>query len=486
MGKIRKTKSGFLSTMLLGLAILTGAGQPAIAAEEESRPLLQSGELFDFIRKPTPEFSWKITEQSQQDDLTVTHLTMVSQRWSPESMPSEPALWQHRMVIYQPKAWRPDTPAILHVNGGTRHRNSQKASERFDDVRLVSLAQETGSLLIELKDIPNQYLTINGERIRKEDDLIARSWAGYSKNPSCTECPLQMPMVRAVVKAMDTVQQVLKNQAPQSFIITGASKRGWATWLTAAIDQRVTAIIPMVIDVLDVQKNLAHSKEVYGRWILPMQPYLAEGQDVMNRLHTPEVKALMAQVDPWSYRAFLTLPKYVITASGDDFFLPDSSQFYWDGLSGPKWLRTYPNSGHYISRENTERVTDTVAGFVGWINSGRAFPELAEKPLADDRVQITLSQKPESVRLWQAVNPVARDFRMTTLRPLDSIYEATELPVRYPDEGEEQYSVTVTIAPPERGFKTWFVESVFGNSPHPDFVLTTPLKVISARNADSR
>ena len=30
------------------------------------------------------------------------------------------------------------------------------------------------------------------------------------------------------------------------------------------------------------------------------------------------------------------MPKFVLNAAGDQFFLPDSSQFYYDELKGPK------------------------------------------------------------------------------------------------------------------------------------------------------
>lgn len=43
-----------------------------------------------------------------------------------------------------------------------------------------------------------------------------------------------------------------------SFIITGISKRGWTTWLSAIADPDVEAIVPFAIDLLDIDASLEH------------------------------------------------------------------------------------------------------------------------------------------------------------------------------------------------------------------------------------
>lgn len=42
-------------------------------------------------------------------------------------------------------------------------------------------------------------------------------------------------------------------------MVAGASKRGWTTWTTAAVDKRVFAAIPIVMDLL----NLNQVNEIY-------------------------------------------------------------------------------------------------------------------------------------------------------------------------------------------------------------------------------
>ena len=49
-------------------------------------------------------------------------------------------------------------------------------------------------------------------------------------------------------------------------MVTGGSKRGWTTWTTAAVDKRVVAITPMVIDMLNIDPSFEHHYRVYGFW----------------------------------------------------------------------------------------------------------------------------------------------------------------------------------------------------------------------------
>jgi PhoPQ-activated pathogenicity-related protein len=57
------------------------------------------------------------------------------------------------------------------------------------------------------------------------------------------------------VRAMDTVTDYVNNKFGHNitnFIVAGASKRGWTTWTTGAVDTRVIAIIPMVMGMFTI------------------------------------------------------------------------------------------------------------------------------------------------------------------------------------------------------------------------------------------
>ena len=52
--------------------------------------------------------------------------------------------------------------------------------------------------------------------------------------------------------------------SPTHHIVTGASKRGWATWLVGAVDPRVMAIVPVVMDELNFLDNIKHHYRSLG------------------------------------------------------------------------------------------------------------------------------------------------------------------------------------------------------------------------------
>jgi PhoPQ-activated pathogenicity-related protein len=86
--------------------------------------------------------------------------------------------------------------------------------------------------------------------------------------------------------------------------VSGASKEGWTTYLTAAVDKRVKAICPIVMDMLKLQANVHHMWRAYGGWTFAFQDYWQ--QDVLGRIDTDA----MAQV-----RGFLGGPGGVMMAS---------------------------------------------------------------------------------------------------------------------------------------------------------------------------
>ncbi len=141
-------------------------------------------------------------------------------------------------------------------------------------------------MVAELRGVPNEPLVFSDDgKPRTEDAIIAYTWVKFLKTGDET-WPLRMPMTKAAVRAMDTVTAFCATPAGGSvtvakFVVTGASKRGWTTWITAAADSRVVAIVPMVIDLLNNVKSFEHHYQAYGFYSPAVKDYL-EDKGLMN------------------------------------------------------------------------------------------------------------------------------------------------------------------------------------------------------------
>ncbi len=104
--------------------------------------------------------------------------------------------------------------------------------------------------------------------------------------------PSYMPMVKAMATAMDATQEFLsqceecgmKDHVPKAWVPFGASKRGWCSWLLAAVDKRVPAISPVVMDGLNMTALFHRWYENYGGWTFIAYDYVDAG--VMGAIDT--------------------------------------------------------------------------------------------------------------------------------------------------------------------------------------------------------
>jgi PhoPQ-activated pathogenicity-related protein len=278
---------------------------------------------------------------------------------------------------------------------------------------------------------------------------------------------LYVPMTQTVVKAMDLAQQVLKPWDVQGFVVTGLSKRGWDTWLTALADPRVDAIVPFVMDMLNTRAALTHTAAAYGNnWPLAFEPYYAEGID--RQLGTPNFEKLMKLQDPMQYldtasAPRLQIPKYVVNASGDDFFVPDNARLYFDQLPGMKALRVAPNSSHDGILRYTQQ---SLTAFLGRFQTSTPLPTVqtdVAQANGATTLQTQFAEAPVSVKLWTAQDRRARDFRYACgIR-----YKSRPLTVG------ANGLVEVSLRDPSVGWAASFIEATFSDG----FVATSRVYV---------
>jgi PhoPQ-activated pathogenicity-related protein len=445
----------------LSLATLALWGtSPQARAADATADLPAKTALDDYIAKPDPSYAWKLVKTSKGQGFTAYLVDMTSQTWRTPQEVDRP-VWKHWVIVTRPDEMKYDT-GMLIISGGGNDGDPPDPAKGM----AAQLAKMTRSVVVELKMIPNQPLVFGGDgKKRVEDDIIGYTWDKYLATGDPTWLA-RFPMVKAAVRAMDTVQTLLASEEGgkvklDKFVVAGASKRGWTTWLTGAVDKRVVAIIPIVIDVLNCQKSLAHHYACYGFWAPAIDDY--ENHKICQRLDSPKLTELFTLVDPYMYRHRLTIPKYIVTGSGDQFFLPDSSRFYFDDLQGERFLRALPNTDH--SFEKSKDSVPSIVAFYQMILDGKPRPEFTWEFLSDSEVHIHCKDKPMMAILWQATNPDARDFR---LESLGAQYKPTVL------TGSGEYVGKVET--PAKGWTAWFVELSYPMGLVP-FKVTTPVRV---------
>jgi PhoPQ-activated pathogenicity-related protein len=424
----RFAHDSFLAVALAALLFITS---PQSAAQTA---------LDDYIAKEDLSYDFSLDSTIAGPGVTGYNIDLTSQTWRDSTEVSH-NLWQHKMTIMQPDGV-PTNTAILFINGG---RNSDSfpdpLSEEFQVAAGASLL--TNSVVVNLPTVPNQPLQFAGETSpRTEDEIIAKTFANFLAGGD-DEWPLLLPMVKSAVRAMDATQAHMASlDEPiqiDKFFVFGGSKRGWTTWLTAAVDNRVSAIAPGVIDFLNIDESMQHHRRVYatgpeppvncasindptgctlvGGFSLAVGDYVLEG--VMDQLAplpgqelSPRVQELFDIIDPYEYRDRLDMPKYIVNSTGDQFFAPDSSQFYFDDLSGQKYLRYIPNTDHGLDASTIEGALL----FHSLLELELPLPEFSWEVSADGTsiTVTTESSEPIRVLLWEATNPINRDFREAT------------------------------------------------------------------------
>jgi PhoPQ-activated pathogenicity-related protein len=159
------------------------------------------------------------------------------------------------------------------------------------------------------------------------------------------------------------------------------------------------------------------------------------------------------------------MPKFLVQAAGDQFFLPDSSRFYFDDLKGEKYLRYVPNTDH--SLRNSDARESMVAFYDAFLR-GAPRPQFSWTFEKNGDIRVTTKEKPTAVKLWQATNPEHRDFRLESLGPK---YVASDVQ----DGGKGVY--VAHVAAPEKGWTAYFVELTFPSGGKHPFKFTTAVRV---------
>lgn len=386
-----------LSAILTALLIYVNCGTGLASTSNPSKILA------DYIAKPDASYGYYVQRVTEKTDFSYAEIILTSQTW-------RQIVWKHQLYIIKPKTINSNANHMLMLIDGGRWKGADSTTAKFErSLNLFShLANKIQMPIAVLRQVPYQPLWG-----MNEDKLIAHTFDKYLKTGEA-DWPLLLPMVKSAVKAMDAVQDFSRREwalSINAFTVTGSSKRGWTTWLTGAMDKRVAAIAPMVIDILNIERQMAHQEAVFGpgRYSEKISEYTSLG--LHRQINTPAGQTLQNMVDPHRYLANLTLPKLIILGTNDRYWTLDALNLYWNDLRGPKYVLYVPNEGH--SLKDYKKVFGTINAFHQHAALGAPLPKLSwETAVTKETLSLRVKSdfSPSRVLAWVAYSPV-KDFR---------------------------------------------------------------------------
>jgi len=408
-------------------------------------------QLRSYVKKIDDVYGWNTISTVHISGVIIHVIELISQRWLTEEHTNR-CIWKHILHIYIPNKVS-NNKVFLRVS------SDNKPHFKRDNL-LLKMVKTTGSITAKLFDIPNQPIIFKNDPAQKariEDSAMAYSWKLYCENPSNCELLINFPMVKSVIMAMNMIDEFSSHT--NNYVLMGASKRGLTVWLSSIVDIRIVAIVPLVFDALNLEKTLGRQISIYGKHGDALADY-----DECGLLNHDKLE-LLKIIDPYTYLNQITIPKYLINSTGDKFFLPDSSTIYFGDIIGSKYLCYVPNSDHNLHKLNK----DMMITFYGSVIHNIKLPDFCWQ-IKNNKIAITVNQKPNKIKLWHAINKNSRDFRSTTANSNWISYN-----IKYNLDKSNEY---IPILSP--GWNAYFVELTYNDLVYKDknIVFTTDICIV--------
>ncbi|KAH0629386.1 hypothetical protein JD844_011436 [Phrynosoma platyrhinos] len=429
----------------------------------------QKRALDDYVEAYDPYYSYTLKKEETRLGTTIYTFNMTSLKWLNESEVDR-SIWWHELFIVVPKVQIMKDSCLLIPNSG---RNDGVPILDFDynldDI--IDVAKSTGSCAALLRQIPNQPNTFH-----------------------------------ATVRAMDTITTFLLKESNRKmniakFTLAGISKRGWSSWLTAAVDKRVVSFFPFLADLLNMSENLHHQYRSYCGWAFLLKPL--RDTNITQQLDEPRFKEMASHIDPLgqSEEVEMSKPKqkllsdsghlqedviikqakYISVAAGDEIFQPDDSHYYFSQLTGEKLFRIIPNIGHTHTLFLGQRVTllDSLKAFYVSTMQNLRRPQISwnrTETNSSGIIHLVTDQEPSSIKCYFAntFGSKRRDFRLIVGPGIPN-------PVLWCQCSVEKVMPGVykaEVDKPSKGWRGFFIEVTFPGPGDSTFVFTSELHII--------
>lgn len=206
---------------------------------------------------------------------------------------------------------------------------------------------------------------------RDEDTLIAWAWRDYLARWALPDKPDELesslaeripflPMAKAAMACMRAASDWAAGSeavgAPiGEWVVSGASKRGWTSWLVGAAGPctacpHIAAVAPLVPIVPSLSAEMHYQYKSYGgAFTFVYRDYVEAG--ILKWMDTPAMASFDAIAGPASSPAYARrlarLPRLAVISSDDEFMQFDWSSL-WPRIGGEEHLLIDPNSEHSL------------------------------------------------------------------------------------------------------------------------------------------
>ena len=384
-------------------------------------------------------YAWEFNDKQELNGAMLYNLLVTSQKWREYT-------WRHQVAVIVPKEIKHDG-ALLFISGGSNKDEMPNWKKPDDEtIQMMELiAQKNSAVVAVVFNVPNQPLFGN----LTEDEIISLTFHNYRNDRDFT-WPLLFPMVKSAIRAMDAIQEFSQetlNHKINRFLVSGASKRGWTTWLTGASDPRVEAIAPMVIDMLNMPKSISYHVEAWGDYSIQIQDYVELG--IAQDVNTPDGQELTTMIDPFSYREKLTMPKLIFNGTNDEYWPADAIKHYIYDIPGENYLHYVPNAGHGLG--DKKQAIQALSSFFAETLQKNDYPECRWSfGESGQKIVITIEtseEKLEGILLWTS-DSEDRDFR-------DNEFTSQVI------DAEPADQISVSINYPDSGFRAFYIDLLY-------------------------
>lgn len=413
-----------------------------------------------YINNGDQFYQYELKDSSKIGNTTAYQILLTSQKW-------KGITWRHQLTVVVPAQIKYNGALVIIAGGAnTNEQPNWSSNDRMWPVA-AQMAAANQSIVAILKQTPNQPLMGN----LKEDELISYTLHQYKQDGDAS-WPLLFPMVKSALRSMDAIQdfgQKRFNKNIDQFFISGASKRGWTTWLTAATqDPRVKAIAPMVIDMLNMPATLNYQFKSYGTYSDQIEDYVK--LEIPQSTSSKKGKAVTAMIDPFSYRSKLAVPKMIFIGTNDEYWTVDAIKWYINEIPGQTMIHYVPNAGHDLA--GGAQALQTLSALYGKMLNNEPYPLLKNNIKTENgKVQLDISaieNELKEVQVWSATS-TDLDFR-------NEKFSALSL-----GKGSKENHIEVDL--PTTGYKACYIEFKYQGNKGP-YSSTTRMYLLSTKGIE--